>query len=239
MKERLDILLVERRLTESRMKAQWLIRNKCVMVNGRLVEKPGKKIDNSANIWLTKKFPYVGKGGLKLEKALKEFLIPVEGKVCVDVGSSVGGFTDCLIKHGAKTVYSIDTATDLLHPSLICNDRVKKLLGQDIRKIEHLPEKASIITIDVTFSSLREILPRVRNLVYSDGDIIVLVKPQFETNFYEKNSENFNNPRRIKMIVSSLINWCQEHQLFVHKCIKSPNLGKTFSFETLLHIKLE
>ncbi len=120
MKERIDILLVERRLVESRTKAQWLIKNGYVLVNGKKVLKPGKRIYNSLKIKLEKSFPYVGRGGLKLEAALNSFSILVEGKTCVDIGASIGGFTDCLIKHGAFKVYAIDRATDLLHPSLRC-----------------------------------------------------------------------------------------------------------------------
>ncbi|MFX1311699.1 MAG: SAM-dependent methyltransferase, partial [Promethearchaeota archaeon] len=110
MKERVDILLVERRLVESRAKAQWLIKNGYVSVNKKKITKPGKKIDNALEIHLKKAFPYVGRGGLKLEAALKEFSISVENKICADIGSSVGGFIDCLIKHGAKKVYAIDKA---------------------------------------------------------------------------------------------------------------------------------
>ncbi|MFW9822937.1 MAG: SAM-dependent methyltransferase, partial [Candidatus Thorarchaeota archaeon] len=120
MKERIDILLVERRLVESRTKAQWLIRNGYVIVNGMEITKPGKKVDNSYEIQLTRKFPYVGRGGLKLEAALNKFSINVEDKICADIGASIGGFTDCLLQHGAKKVYAIDIATDRLHPSLIC-----------------------------------------------------------------------------------------------------------------------
>ncbi|GAH76693.1 unnamed protein product, partial [marine sediment metagenome] len=101
MKERLDILLVERRLVESRVKAQWLIKKGYVSVNERIIIKPGKRIDNESLINLTRKFPYVGRGGLKLEAALKSFSITVKGKICADLGASIGGFTDCLLQNGA------------------------------------------------------------------------------------------------------------------------------------------
>ncbi|MHA1783194.1 MAG: SAM-dependent methyltransferase, partial [Promethearchaeota archaeon] len=159
MKERIDILLVERRLVESRTKAQWLIRNGHVLVNGIKINKPGKKVDNNCLIELKKQFPYVGIGGLKLEAALKSFSIDVKNKVCADIGASIGGFTDCLLKKGALKVYAVDTATDLLHPSLKCNEtRVVKLLGIDARKLTSMDEEIDLVTIDITFTSLKNIL---------------------------------------------------------------------------------
>ena len=129
MKERIDILLVERRLVESRTKAQWLIRKGYVIVNGIEITKPGKKVNNSYDIQLKRKFPYVGRGGLKLEVALDEFSICVEDRICADIGASIGGFTDCLQQQGAKKIYSIDIASDRLHPSLMC----EKMKGKEAR----------------------------------------------------------------------------------------------------------
>jgi len=186
MKERIDLLLVERRLVESRTKAKWLIKNGYVFVNDSIIKRPSKKIDNSYEITLKKQFPYVGRGGLKLEEAINNFSISVKDKVCADIGASIGGFTDCLLKHGAFKVYAVDTATDLLHPSLMCNKvQVVALLGVDARKLANLPEKVDLITIDITFSSLRDILPTALKFIKITGDIIVLVKPIFETNFYD------------------------------------------------------
>ncbi|MFX1287187.1 MAG: SAM-dependent methyltransferase, partial [Promethearchaeota archaeon] len=146
MKERLDILLVERRLVESRIKAQWLIKNGYVIVNDEEIIKPGKKIENSSTIRLTQKFPYVGRGGLKLEAALKKFSIEVRGKVCVDIGASVGGFTDCLFQNGAIKVYAVDTAKGLLHPSLKRkNNKLIELFGVDARQLKSLPVKIDIV----------------------------------------------------------------------------------------------
>ena len=192
-KERLDLLLVERRLVESRAKAQWLIRNGFVLVDGVEIRKPGKRIDNTLDIHLIKEFPYVGRGGLKLEAALKNFSISVKNKICADIGASVGGFTDCLLKHGASKVYAIDIATDLLHPSLRCEkvkDKVIPLLGVDARKLRVLKEKVDICTLDVTFTSLKAIFPNIRNFLNKEGDIVALVKPLFETEFYDEKKFN-------------------------------------------------
>lgn len=218
IKERLDLLVVERRLVESRTKAQWLIKNGFVYVNGIEIRKPGKRIDNSLRIELTKEFPYVGRGGLKLEAALKEFSVDINGKVCTDIGASVGGFTDCLLKHNALKVYAIDTALDLLHPSLRCDkmkNRVIPLLGVDARELKILKEKVDICTIDVTFTSLKAILPNVRRFLKNDGGIIALIKPLFETEFYKNNRfEIIQDSKVLKEIITELMDWCVNEDFF-------------------------
>ena len=241
MKERLDLLLVERRLVESRTKAKWLIKNGYVLVNESIVKKPSKKVDNSHDIILKKEFPYVGKGGLKLEAALNNFSITVKDKVCADIGASIGGFTDCLLKHGASKVYAIDTATDLLHPSLLCNKaQVISLLGIDARKLTSLAEKVDLITIDITFSSLRDILPIVIKLIKNTGDIIVLVKPLFETNFY--NNQKFKIIKDSEVLIDilkGLIKWSVENNLYPQAIMKSPLLGKGGSMEFFIHFRVK
>ncbi|MFX1340188.1 MAG: TlyA family RNA methyltransferase [Promethearchaeota archaeon] len=243
MKERIDILLVERRLVESRTKAQWLIRNGYALVDGVEVLKPGKRVDNICQIQLKAQFPYVGKGGLKLEAALKEFSISVKEKVCADIGSSVGGFTDCLLKHGALRVYAIDTATDLLHPSLRCEkmkEQVIPLLGVDARLLKELDEKVDFCSIDVTFASLKEILPNIKNFIKPTGDIITLTKPIFEAKFKGVNNfQTIQDPQKLKQILLSLISWSINNEIFPCNIMKSPILGKGGSIEFLIHFKLE
>lgn len=243
MKERIDILLVERRLVESRTKAQWLIRNGYTLVDGVEVRKPGKRIDNTCLIQLKAQFPYVGKGGLKLEAALDEFSISVKKKVCADIGSSVGGFTDCLLKHGASRVYTIDTAIDLLHPSLRCEkmkDKVIPLLGVDARLLKKLDEQVDICSVDVTFTSLREILPNIKNYLKPSGHIITLIKPIFETKFKEeKKFQIIQDPKELNKILLDFISWSINNEIFPHGLTKSPILGKGGSIEFLAHFKLE
>jgi len=242
IKERLDLLVVERRLVESRTKAQWLIRNGFVYVNGIEIRKPGKRIDNSLKIELIKEFPYVGRGGLKLEAALKEFSLNIKGKVCADIGASVGGFTDCLLKHYASKVYAIDTAQDLLHPSLRCDkmkNRVIPLLGVDARELEILKEKVDICTIDVTFTSLKSILPNVRKFLKNDGGIIALIKPLFETEYHEKKFKVIQDPKILINIITGLIDWCVKENFFPYGIIKSPLLGKGGSLEFFVYLKID
>jgi 23S rRNA (cytidine1920-2'-O)/16S rRNA (cytidine1409-2'-O)-methyltransferase len=239
MKERLDILLVERRLTESRAKAKWLVRNGYVLVNEHVIRKPGKRVESSYKISLKAQFPYVGRGGLKLEAALTQFSINVENKICVDIGASIGGFTDCLLKHGASKVYAIDTATNLLHPSLICNKKqVVPLLGIDARKLEKIEEKVDIITVDITFSSLKDLLPNILNFIKSEGEVIVLVKPIFETEFYDNHKfEIITDKKVLNEILLDLLEWSGETGFCPLGIIKSPVLGKNGSIEFFIHFK--
>jgi len=241
MKERLDILLVERRLVESRVKAQWLIKEGYVIVNERSIIKPGKRIENNSSIRLTRKFPYVGRGGIKLEAAINSFSIVVRGKICADIGASVGGFTDCLLQNGADQVYVIDTAKEFLHPSLKCKDeKIVELLGVDARKLKSLPTQVDIVTVDVTFSSLKSILPNIKNYLKKEGDIIVLVKPLFETDFQkETNFKIINDFEILRKILWDLLRWNINNSFFPIGLIVSPLLGKGGSIEFLIHFRID
>jgi len=243
IKERLDLLVVERRLVESRTKAQWLILNGHVLVNGIEIRKPGKKIDNSQKIQLKQDFPYVGRGGLKLEAALKKFKISVNKKICADIGASIGGFTDCLLKNGALRVYAIDNAIDLLHPSLRCEKmqgRVIPLLGIDARKLNSLDEDMELITIDITFASLKSIIPNVRHFLIPSGDVIVLVKPIFETDFYnEKKFTVILDKDKLRNILLEFIGWSKKNGYFPYGIMKSPLLRKGGSIEFLIWFRVD
>ena len=243
MKERIDLLLVERRLVESRTKAQWLIKQGFVVVEGKKILKPSKRIDNTLSIRLIKKFPYVGRGGLKLEVALKEFSIDVMGKICADVGASVGGFTDCLLKHGARKIYAIDKATGILHPSLRCekvNKSIIPVLGVDARNLIKLDEKVDICTIDLTFASLKVIIPNVKSILKDEGDIIALIKPIFEIEFESNRKfKIIKDLQQLYQILMGLFDWCSKNQFFIYNIIKSPLLGKEGSIEFFIHIKVK
>ena len=241
MKERLDIVLVERRLVESRTKAQWLIKSGYVLVNEVKILKSSKRVDIDSKIILTKKYPYVGRGGLKLEAALYRFSVEVDGKICIDIGASVGGFTDCLLQHGALKVYTVDTGLNLLHPSLTCKDnKIVELFGVDARELTSLPEKVDIATVDVTFSSLRSVLPNIKSYLKQDGNIIVLVKPLFETNFHqEKKFKKINDLTVLKSILKEFIRWSKLNSLYPVGLITSPLLGKGGSIEFLVHIQID
>ena len=243
MKERVDILIVNKGLAKSRTKAQWLIKNGYVLVENKKILKPSKRIENSLKIKLKKEFPYVSRGGLKLEAALKEFSISVKGKICADIGASIGGFTDCLIKHGASKIYAIDIGSDLLHPSLR-SEKIKgkiiPMMSLDARNLVSIKEKLDICTIDVTFTSLKSILPNVKKFLKDNGNIIALVKPIFETEFHsDKKFENILNPDQLIQILHDLVQWSIKNQIYPYKVIKSPILGKEGAEEFLIHLRLK
>ena len=179
-KTRLDVLLVKRQLAISRSKAAAMIMSREVSVDSVVVDKPGTFVHPDANISLKQKPRFVGRGGLKLEAALATFGVDPAGRVCADIGSSTGGFTDCLLQHGAAKVYAIDVGRGILDYRLRTDSRVESLEGANARYLESLDELVNLVVIDVSFISLRLILPAVFRLIDSDADVVALVKPQFE-----------------------------------------------------------
>jgi 23S rRNA (cytidine1920-2'-O)/16S rRNA (cytidine1409-2'-O)-methyltransferase len=182
-RKRLDVLLVEKGLAESRLKAKALIMAGKVLVDTLLVDKPGATAPvNSQIVVKDSDLQYVSRGGLKLEAGLKSFEISVSGLVCMDVGASTGGFTDCLIKHGAQKVYAVDVGYGQLAWTLRQDPRVHVIERTNIRHmpIERIPELIDLITIDTSFISLKIVVPVVRKFLVPRGRILALIKPQFE-----------------------------------------------------------
>jgi 23S rRNA (cytidine1920-2'-O)/16S rRNA (cytidine1409-2'-O)-methyltransferase len=182
MKERLDKVIKERRLIRSRSRAQRMIEAGRVKVNGQIVSRPGHPIDSEAEIEILGYEPYVSRGGEKLEAALERFRIDPKGRVCLDVGASTGGFTDCLLQHGAAKVYAIDVGHDQLHPRLRSHPLVVAREGLNARYLEpkDIDEPIDLATVDVSFISLKLILPPLVEILAPGGDLVALVKPQFE-----------------------------------------------------------
>jgi 23S rRNA (cytidine1920-2'-O)/16S rRNA (cytidine1409-2'-O)-methyltransferase len=181
-RERLDLLLVQRDLVTSREEGRRRILAAEVVVNERPVTKAGTLVDQTAAIRLKTVSPYVSRGGFKLEKALRQFQMDVTDKIALDVGASTGGFTHCLILHGARRVYSVDCGYGQLDWKLRNDPRVLVLERTNIRHLEasDLPSRADLATIDVSFISLRLVLSKVKTLLSGGGEIIALIKPQFE-----------------------------------------------------------
>lgn len=182
-KVRLDVLMVEKGLVNSREKAKSMVLAGEVLVNGVRIDKPGTSVDEEAEVVLKKSgIGYVSRGGLKLEKAIKVFKVDFEEKVVLDVGASTGGYTDCALKHGAKKVYAVDVGYGQLDWSLRSDPRVVNMEKTNIRylTLEALNELVDIVTIDVSFISTSLVFPVVKNLVKAEGVIISLIKPQFE-----------------------------------------------------------
>jgi len=181
-KQRLDVLMVQLGLTESREQAQRLILAGEVRVKDTPVTKPGTKVDDSLIITVKNRPKYVSRGGLKLEGALKQFPVSPVGKICLDIGSSTGGFTDCLLQHGALRVHAIDVGTNQLVWKLRIDPRVivKEKFNARYMTPEDLGEKADIIVSDVSFISLTKILPAAKTCLAEGGNFLILIKPQFE-----------------------------------------------------------
>ena len=183
MKERLDVLLVKNGLAVSREKAKAIIMSGNVYVEGQKEDKPGTTFPEESHIEVRgHTLPYVSRGGLKLEKALKNFDVTVEGKTCTDVGSSTGGFTDCMLQNGATKVFAIDVGRGQLDWKLRQDERVVCMEKTNIRYVvpEDLGEPIDFSSIDVSFISLTKVLLPIRNYLKDDGEIVALIKPQFE-----------------------------------------------------------
>jgi 23S rRNA (cytidine1920-2'-O)/16S rRNA (cytidine1409-2'-O)-methyltransferase len=182
-RERLDILLVRKGFFDSRSKARAVIGAGLVLVDNRPADKAGHRFDINADIKIRgDNCPYCSRGGLKLEKALKEFKIDVNGLVCLDAGASTGGFTDCLLQHGACRVYAVDVGYGQLDWKLRKDERVVVVERTNIRYLSRkiVPEPVELVTIDTSFISLKLVVPPLLSFLVPDGRIIALVKPQFE-----------------------------------------------------------
>lgn len=179
---RLDTLLVQRKLVESKEKAQRLIRAGMVRVNDQVVAKPGWAYPEEVKIDIQGRLAHVSRGGEKLEEAFRVFEPDVTDRVCLDVGASTGGFTYCLLQHGARTVYAVDVGTGQLHWDLRNNPHVIVMEGLNARCLtpERFPEPPAFCTIDVSFISLTKILPAVTHVLQEKAGIVTLIKPQFE-----------------------------------------------------------
>lgn len=241
MKERIDKLLVDKGLVETREKAQALIMSGVVLVNGQKVDKPGTKVKTDVEITIKESLPFVSRGGFKLQKALQVFKIDVKEKVCLDVGSSTGGFTDCLLQHGAKKVYAVDVGKHQLHEKLRKDPRVISIEEFNARYLseKEIPEKIDIIVCDVSFISTTKILPNLCSLLNQNFEGVVLIKPQFELSKKEVRDGVVKDPqlhvKAIKSTVESLSKSCYRIVDLDHSPIKGPK----GNIEFLAHIKCE
>ncbi|MCD6319809.1 MAG: TlyA family RNA methyltransferase [Candidatus Desulfofervidaceae bacterium] len=241
-KVRLDKLLLDRGLVRSRERAKALILSGQVWVAGQRVDKAGAQVDINAPIELkTPDHPYVSRGGLKLEAALQTFQIVLTNKVAMDIGASTGGFTDCLLQHGAKKVYAIDVGYGLLDWQLRQDKRVIPIERQNIRYLprEAIPEPIDIITIDVSFISLRKVIPKGKEFLKSRGELIALIKPQFEVGKGEVGKGGIvRDENKRQQVVKEISDFCERLGFEVKGVIPSPILGTKGNQEYLLYAKM-
>lgn len=238
-KSRLDLLLVSRALAPSRSKAAAMIMAGEVSVDAKLVDKPGAFVRADANIALKQKPRYVSRGGLKLEAALATFDIEPAAKICADIGASAGGFTDCLLQHGAAKVYAIDVGAGLLDYRLRIDSRVKLLENTNARYLQSLGESANLVVIDVSFISLRIILPAAARLLEPQGDIIALAKPQFEAGRSEVGKGGIVRDAAIhRRVLRDIATFAESKRLFPLDVMPSPITGAKGNIEFLMWLRL-
>ena len=238
MKERLDILVVNNGLAESREKAKRTIMAGLVTVNGRLEDKPGSRFDIDADVQVAgKECPYVSRGGLKLEKAINEWGISCENAVCVDMGASTGGFTDCMLQHGAAKVYAIDVGYGQLDYRLRTDPKVVNMEKTNIRYLDTdlIEEPVDLISIDVSFISLRHMFPVASAILAPEGQILCLVKPQFEAGREQVGKGGIvRDPAVHEEVISKVIGYARENGLFPVALTYSPIKGTKGNIEYLL-----
>jgi 23S rRNA (cytidine1920-2'-O)/16S rRNA (cytidine1409-2'-O)-methyltransferase len=243
-KERLDMALVRRGLAPSRERARALIMAGQVLVAGRLVDKPGTLIslDTECSFKVAPdELKYVSRGGLKLEKALATFELNPEDLVALDIGASTGGFTDCLLKHGAKRVYALDVGQGQLAWTLRNDPRVVVMEHTNIRHLNSMPEPIQCATIDVSFISLRLVLPALVPFLASQAWVVALVKPQFEAGKAEvdRGAGIIKDPEVHDRVLRELQEWITQHTPFqILGLTDSPIYGRDGNREFLLHLSL-
>ncbi|MDW7998617.1 MAG: TlyA family RNA methyltransferase [Thermodesulfovibrio sp.] len=242
MKIRLDQLIFQKGLSDSREKARALIIEGKVIVNGKKIEKPGTMVEETSEITLCgESIPYVSRGGLKLEHALREFSINLKDKIAMDVGASTGGFTDCLLQQGAKRVYAIDVGYGQLAWKLRVDPRVIVIERTNIRYIDRdkIPESIDIATIDVSFISLKLVIPKVLEFLKPSGEIIALIKPQFEVGRGEVDKGGIvKDPRKRMKAVEEIKSLFESLNFRVVGVIESPIKGQKGNVEYLLYARL-
>ncbi|MCR1841257.1 TlyA family RNA methyltransferase [Murimonas intestini] len=243
MKERLDILLVQRNLAASREKAKAVIMAGSVYVNGQKEDKAGSMFDEKVQIEVRgSTLKYVSRGGLKLEKAMSHFDVSLEGKVCMDVGSSTGGFTDCMLQNGAVKVYAIDVGHGQLDWKLRQDERVVCMEKTNIRYVTpaDIREPAEFSSIDVSFISLTKVLLPVRELLSGDGQIVCLIKPQFEAGREKVGKKGVvRDPAVHREVIEKVVSYASSISLKPLHLEYSPIKGPEGNIEYLLHLQKE
>lgn len=240
-KIRLDQLVFDLGLTESRERAKTTIMSGLVYVNGQRADKPGMQVSPDADVQVRgTAIPYVSRGGLKLEKALKVFPINVEGKTCIDCGASTGGFTDVLLKNGAKKVYAVDVGYGQLAWNLRQDERVINMERTNVKDIstDQIPEVLDIAVMDLSFISVKRVLPAVTNLLKLGAELVCLIKPQFEAGKEKVGKKGVVRDRSVHLeVIESVLDFVPSIGLAVMGLDYSPIKGPEGNIEYLCYLK--
>ena len=233
MKDRLDKILTEKGLVATRSQAKSMIENGDVTVNGKISRKAGEIFDSEEDIQVNSPL-FVGRGALKLEEALKQFKISVSNKVFMDVGASTGGFTEVLLNHGALKVYAIDVGHDQLAAKIKNDPRVINMEGTNVRYLTSLPELADAAVMDLSFISITKVLDAVKLLLKPNGDLIALIKPQFEAGTDRLPKDGVIKDAKVqKNVLNEVVSFARENGWIHHQTIDSPIEGKSGNKEFL------
>ena len=239
-KERIDVLLVEKGFFESREKAKASIMAGVVYANEQKVDKAGEEVSIDAKIEVRENIcPYVSRGGLKLEKAVKFFGVNLKDKVCMDIGASTGGFTDCMLQNGAKKVFSVDVGYGQFAWKLRQDERVVCMERTNIRYVtdEQIGEKLDFASIDVSFISLTKVLPVAFNLLKDDGEVVALIKPQFEAGREQVGKKGVVRDSKVhKEVIEKIIAFSESIGFSVKNLSFSPIKGPEGNIEFLLYL---
>lgn len=236
MKERIDKVLADLKLAATRSQAKSLIENGDVTVNGVVIKKAGELVDPTSKIEVNSQL-FVGRGALKLEKALAEFQIPVKDLIFLDVGASTGGFTEVLLMNGAEKVYAIDVGHDQLAPKLREDSRVINLEGTNIRELDSLPELADGAVMDLSFISITKVLDKVHSLLKPNAPLMALVKPQFEAGRERLPKDGvIKDPKVQADVLNEVLAFAEDHGWKHLKSIDSPIEGKSGNKEFLSYL---
>ena len=242
MKERLDVLLVNRGLAPSREKAKTMIMEGNVFVNNNREDKAGSTFSDDCNIEIHgKTLQYVSRGGLKLEKAMKHFDITMDGKVCMDIGASTGGFTDCMLQNGAKKVYAVDVGYGQFAWKLRQDERVVCMEKTNIRYVtpKDIDDELDFASVDVSFISLKHILPNLNTLLAPDGQAVCLIKPQFEAGKENVGKKGVVRDAKVhEEVINNVIAFAKAEGFGVAGLDFSPIKGPEGNIEYLLHLTL-
>jgi 23S rRNA (cytidine1920-2'-O)/16S rRNA (cytidine1409-2'-O)-methyltransferase len=239
-RSRIDTLLVERGLVQSRAQAQAILLAGSISVDGATVTKPGALVSPGATIEVLRRPRYVSRGGDKLAHALATFAIDVTGLTCIDVGASTGGFTDCLLQNGARRVYAVDVGYGLLDYTLRTDERVVVMERTNARDLEPLPEVCDLATFDVSFIGVEKVIPAVCRPLKPGAGLIVLLKPQFQARRDEVGKKGVvKDPLVHAAVIGRFIAWTARHGLRLLGLTRSPVIGPAGNREFLLHLRLE
>ena len=240
-KTRLDVLLVERGYLETRQKAQATIMSGLVFVKGQRVDKPGTAVPNDAEIEVRGNvLKYVSRGGLKLEKAMATFPVRLEGAICGDIGASTGGFTDCMLQNGAAKVYAVDVGYGQLAWKLRNDPRVVNLERTNLRYVtaEQIPELLELAVMDVSFISIKLVLPAVKALLVPGADLVCLIKPQFEAGRDEVGKKGVVRDSGVHcQVIRGILDFAPQIGLSVMGLDYSPIKGPEGNIEYICHMK--